>query len=369
MLEDEPRFLLERRQVRVDEAAGRWRAARWHLDRLVAADPQAGPLYLRRGKAALAARDAAVARRDFDKAVTLLPAEWEPWFQRGRQAIREACWQEAIDDLDKALERKQKKEGELHGPVPSGIAAILHLRATARASLGQWKEADADLKRVVKNPFEQIGPAPRVDYALILLKLGDSHGYSATCQGMLAQFANTKDEPRGTIVTTEYGSRDLYNFGKPFDPNEATAIVWICCLNPDSLPDFSRLRELARRAASLDKQSYPFARAYGAALFRARDYETAVKQLETAGALQKGSSPSVWLFLAMAHQRRGQTDEAKEWLGKARAWIEQARKRKPDAGPAKSGTAWEYLPWNERLVLELLQAEAEKLILSRTTQP
>jgi tetratricopeptide (TPR) repeat protein len=359
----EDRLGWHRHEARVKEISRRWWAASWHLDRLIAADPASGSLYLRRGKAAVAMRDLAAARRDFDKAVALLPGEWESWFLRGRLAILEERWQESIDDLDKALERR-KLVGQvpLRGPQTAATAAILLERGHARASLGHWKEA-ADDFAVVRNPFEHAPASAWPAYSLVLLKNGDAPGYREACSQMLATFTKPEDRRRSTIVTTPFGREEVHHYGKPFDPQEAMAIAWVCCLSADALPNYARPLGLAQRAASLDKNSYPFARAYGAALYRAKDYEAAIKQLEAATSLRPQPSPSVWLLLAMAQQRCRRTDQAKEYLRKARDWIAKARDPKAKAA-GKDDLVWGRLPWNERLALELLEGEAVKLIES-----
>jgi Tfp pilus assembly protein PilF len=118
---------------------------------------------------------------------------------------------------------------------------------------------------------------------------------------------------------------------------------------------------LAKRAAELNKKDYQLARAFGAALYRAKKFEEAVKQLEAAAASRKQPSPSVWLLLAMAHQQCKRENQAKEFLSKARDWMTKARGVKAsDAG--KDVLTWDRLPWTERLALELLETEAGKLI-------
>jgi tetratricopeptide (TPR) repeat protein len=183
---------------------------------------------------------------------------------------------------------------------------------------------------------------------------------------MLATIASPLGEPRSTIVTTEFGKREVYSFGQAFNPEDTAKRIWVCCLSPDALPDFVQAVPIAQRAAALNRESYLAARAYGAALYRAKAYEAAIKQLETARDREKSPSPSVWLVLAMAHQRQGHRSEAKEWLGKARAWIEETRDRKPDD---KSGLAWKQLPWTEQVALEALLAEAEKTIQRAAAKP
>jgi tetratricopeptide (TPR) repeat protein len=364
----EDRLGWSRQQARAAETAGQWWSARWHLDRLIAAEPKAGTLYLRRAKAALALRDRARVRHDLDQAVALLPAEWEPWFQRGSLALGEGRWQDSIGDMNKALERLKLSDSvELRGQRPVGTAAILVGRGYAQAALEHWKEAEEDLA-VVRTPWEPCSAADWADFALVLLKKGDAKGYGEACRQMLGQFTKPEDEPKSTIVTTPFGGREIHNYGRPFDPKEATTMAWACCLAPDALPDYAVPLHLAQRAAALDKKSYPFARAYGAALYRAKQYKAAVTQLEAAGALRKQPSPSVWLLLAMAQQRCQRSDQAKQWLGKYRDWIAQAR-GSTSKGENKEEVTWDHLLWTERVALEMLQAEAEKLISGDTAKP
>jgi hypothetical protein len=133
--------------------------------------------------------------------------------------------------------------------------------------------------------------------------------------------------------------------------------------NPSDISRTVNAIKETRKRVGPDAKDYPFARAFGVALYRAGEYEGAVKQLEVARALRKEPSPAVWLFLAMAHQRCGRTAEARQWLGKARAWIDEARQRKP------GGALWERLPWGERLALDLLRSEADKLIPADAPKP
>jgi tetratricopeptide (TPR) repeat protein len=348
-----------RRQAREAEAAGRWHAARWNLDRLIEADPRNGYYYLRRGKALLVLGDPGGARADLDRAVELAPAEWEAWFQRGRLAVLLHRWRHGIDDLSRALELLPRDGNRLDAGPDGRSVSILFGRGYARAALGQWKEAAADFQ-IVQNPFAETTAEMWIDDALLLLKLGNGRASAGVCRRMLDKFANPQDEARSTVVTHEYGRQEVHSFGRPFNPQAAAAMTWACCLSPDALPDWTRPLQLARQAAALRPKDYPCARALGAALYRAKEYDAAVKQLEAALAVRKDPSPSVWLYLAMAQQRRGQTEEARQWLKMARDWIKQARN--PGGGGGQDRVHWERLPWPEQVALELLQAEATRLI-------
>jgi WD40 repeat protein/tetratricopeptide (TPR) repeat protein/tRNA A-37 threonylcarbamoyl transferase component Bud32 len=352
-----------RRQAYAAETAGQWLAARWHLDRLVTAEPGIWQHYLRRGKASLVLRQSALAQADFDKAIKLAAKEWEPWFQRGRLAVQSGRWQQSTDDLTKALELIPKEGIALRGSRSDRPAAILHGRGYARAALGRWKEAADDLGKAVSS-WEST-PVMWAHHALVLLQRGDSKRYGAACRQMLAKFNKPEDKPKSTVVTGEYGLQEIFSFGKPFDPDAAALMAWVCSLSRDAAQPSQPL-ELARKAAAVDAKDYMFARTLGAALYRAGQFEPAVKRLDAAQALGKGPTPSVWLLLAMAHHRCQRAEQAKQWLEKGRTWIEQARKAKPHD---KTVLAWDRLPWTEWLALEQLLREAEKLIDGKGPKP
>jgi WD40 repeat protein/tetratricopeptide (TPR) repeat protein len=371
-VEPEDRLGWHRRQARAAEATGRWDAARWHLDRLVEAGPRNAGYLLRRGKVLLRMDNAVKAREDFGRAAEVAPQGWEAWFLRGQAAVRLGEWQHGIDDLSRALERLPKEEVLLMGYQHSPRVPILQARGYARAGLGRWKEAAEDLGQVAHNPFQEITPEPVAHFALVLLRQGDGKGHAAACRDMLARFAGDLQEPKSTVVTGEFGRQEVYSFGKSFDARTLTLMAWVCSLAPDAVADRNRPVQLARRAAAAEtprpEEGYPAARALGAALYRAGQWEEAVKQLDDARAMRPQPSPSVWLFLAMAHEKAGRRKQAQEWLNRARAWIEQAHKPKPEGAAATDWVAWEALPWTERVALEVLEREAGKLIPPGTSK-
>jgi len=94
----------------------------------------------------------------------------------------------------------------------------------------------------------------------------------------------------------------------------------------------------------------------GAALFRAGRHADAVKRLtDTEPRFQHAKAPQLTvtycrLFLAMAHARLGQPDEARRWLEKA------AGAGEPPGEAAAAAT------WVRRLTLRLLRREASGLV-------
>jgi hypothetical protein len=62
------------------------------------------------------------------------------------------------------------------------------------------------------------------------------------------------------------------------------------------------------------------------------------------------------LFLAMAHHRLGQADEARKWLEKADHCIDTTQQARSEESTG-SGQ-----PWNRRLMFQLFRREAETLL-------
>ena len=64
-----------------------------------------------------------------------------------------------------------------------------------------------------------------------------------------------------------------------------------------------------------------------------------------------------WLWLALAHQRLGKSEEARRWLDKATAWLDQYRDGMPDRADDELG-----LHLHNWLEAQVLRREAETLL-------
>lgn len=89
--------------------------------------------------------------------------------------------------------------------------------------------------------------------------------------------------------------------------------------------------------------------------FRAGHYEAAIADFNRAMTIFPRRAWD-WLFLAMSHQKLGQTDEARKALAKAVDWIEQTNRRQGGG----STTTW--IGWYEPLEVEQILKEAKQLI-------
>jgi WD40 repeat protein/serine/threonine protein kinase/tetratricopeptide (TPR) repeat protein len=387
-----PEALLDwhRRAAKEAEGAGQWFAAAWHLERLGDSEPASEFLHTRRGRAyslsnrwqqavrdltkaiesgdksadvrylrglahaGLNQNEEAVA--DFSQAIDLIRAfrqereAWVIWFHRARAFYRLGQMDKVIGDLSQVI------------AVNPGHGPSWHGRGMAQAELDKLERAGADLTTALQKPD---APATTwCDLALVRLRQGNENGYRQACITALERFEQTED------------------------PNLAAQVVWTCSLAPDSTSDSERLVRLAwrgfsdetngdafrsllydlwersvRAGVSEDMDSYVRRRALSAALYRAGKFKEAVQCASFAMKLRKEPAPSVWLILALAHERDGKPEEAKRWLEKARTWIAEARRAKPDR------SAWDLLPWPERLALERLEAEAEKRLKEGRPMP
>jgi hypothetical protein len=104
-------------------------------------------------------------------------------------------------------------------------------------------------------------------------------------------------------------------------------LVRTAALPRDSDVPLVELLSLARRGADSDSLDWRARELLGAALYRNSQTADAITALAEAVRMH-GSGGSLWakLFLALAHQRLGHTDEAEKWrqrVGKADGWEEQ----------------------------------------------
>ena len=140
--------------------------------------------------------------------------------------------------------------------------------------------------------------------------------------------------------------RVVMHFGKLFQS--------ACVLAPDAVGDLAPVIELAKKNAAANPKDHLALRTLGAVLCRAGQHEAAAERLGEAEPLRaKDQPPYDWLFLALAQQRLGQIERARQQLAQADKWIQQVKeeKAKPNGSP--------QLRWNQRVTWEILHAEAQ----------
>ncbi len=222
---------------------------------------------------------------------------------RGRQ------WFAAFFHLNRLL-MARPEEGELYAR-----------RGWSLAELGQWERADADYAEAISR-----GAANEAVWhfrALLRLRAGDRDGYRKACRSALDLSARA---PRAATAST---------------------VAWPCVLSPDAGIDPARVVALAEQGVAADSRRPFDLTVLGAALHRAGRWDEAVRRVgEAVEAHGRGGSVEDWLFLALAHQRRGQHAEARQWLDRAVRAVE---------APGLS-------TWPQRVAWLHLRGEAEALV-------
>jgi WD40 repeat protein/serine/threonine protein kinase/tetratricopeptide (TPR) repeat protein len=328
-------------------------AARWHLDRLIAAqegdrDAPRWQAYARRGDLHTAAGKFDLAKADYARALALGSPKLLLGWYRHRIADRLAGeqWQAAQWYLDRAVAaapdewtlyadrslvhekqgRRRESEADLEMAAERGADSnlLLHL-ADVYAGRGCWDKAAAVLdKASARDPLSIVA---RYHRALACLKLGDRDGYRRGCVQLLAAVG-----PAPSVGAANF-------------------VAWVNALGPEAVGDYTRLLALAELA--VDKAppaaKHSALNTQGALLYRAGRFREAVQRLEQGLQADKGQSTvHDWLFLAMAHQRLGDKTKARQFLEKA-----------AHSKPKETASPWDILEQ------ALLRQEAEALIRNR----
>ena len=107
-----------------------------------------------------------------------------------------------------------------------------------------------------------------------------------------------------------------------------------CTLAPDAVADASLPGRLAEKELKDSAREFWSLTEQGALAYRAGRFQQAVPLFEQS--LQADPRPGRavlnWLWLALANQRLGKAEEARRWLKKAQAWLDQYR----DGMPARA---------------------------------
>jgi tetratricopeptide (TPR) repeat protein len=224
---------------------------------------------------------------------------------------------------------------------PSDPSARL-LRADLNARLGAWPDAAADYDQAI-----DVGlPASLWDAAaLAQLAAGNRAGYRKVCAAALAQAARPQSELPPYLADLPAGVA-------------ANNAAWTCALGPDAGDMEAALRQ-ARRAVGERPREAAMLNTLGAVLYRAGQFEAAVRTLAEAEALAGPRGELLdWIFLAMAHQQLGHASEARRWFDRAEHFAEPVLAEPPDSRSA--------LPWPRRLEIQLLLKEAKGVVSAQS---
>jgi tetratricopeptide (TPR) repeat protein len=134
-----------------------------------------------------------------------------------------------------------------------------------------------------------------------------------------------------------------------------------CTLAPDAVTDSSLPARLAEKELKDSGQAFWSLTEEGVLAYRADRFQQAVRFFKQSLRADPKSGPAVlnWLWLALANQRLGKVEEARRWLEKAQACLDQYGDGMPARAEEERG-----LHFHDWLEAHVLRREAEPLIPS-----
>jgi tetratricopeptide (TPR) repeat protein len=197
----------------------------------------------------------------------------------------------------------------------------------------QWSQAAACYERALKHDATDGGHS-WFEYAALLLLSGDRQGYERACAHMVARCGQSPALRPYHVART-------------------------CTLSSGAVTDASQPGRLARSELQSASGQFWSLTEQGALLYRAGQFQNASMRFEES--LRASSRPGEailnWLWLALARQRLGKADEARRWLGKATAWLDQYRNGLPARAEEELG-----LHFHNWLEANVLRREAEAIV-------
>jgi serine/threonine protein kinase/tetratricopeptide (TPR) repeat protein len=218
---------------------------------------------------------------------------------RALELAPEGQWDLPTYELFSPLVRHDGAFAEVVSLRPDDFGELWSSRGNYLARHNRWPEAAACFQKRL-----DVGPARANiwwQYALVLLALDDEEGYRSLCERMLTDF---QDNPY---------------------PLELRCAAWVTAIAPNAVKDKHAAVRLAQNALSGIPDSFNATHGcgtYGACLYRAGRYEDAVRELNRSEESRKQAGPRIagayyCCFLAMAHQRLGNVEEARRWAKEA----------------------------------------------------
>jgi tetratricopeptide (TPR) repeat protein len=236
-------------------------------------------------------------------------------------------------DLAKLPDAEREQWQRLWTDVAALVAADPVEQGRALAARRDWvRAADRYAGALKRGPMDD--GHFWFDYAALLLLSGDRPGYARACAHMVERCG----KPGGL---------------RPYHVARACTLAHDAAAGaavPGRLAE-TELRANARQFWSLTEQ--------GALAYRAGRFQEAVSLFEQSlkADAKPGAAVLNWLWLALANQRLRNAEEARRWLGKGQAWLDQYRDGMPARTEQEIGL--DYHNWLEAHVL---RREAEALI-------
>jgi eukaryotic-like serine/threonine-protein kinase len=232
-----------------------------------------------------------------------------------------------------ATEREQWRR--LWADVDASLAADPLEQGRAAAARRDWARAADCYTKAMKGGATNDGHV-WFEYAAVLLLSGDSPAYVRACASMIERSGKA---------------------GGPRSYHVARA----CTLAPDAVALALQAGRLAENELQSSARAFWSLTEQGALEYRAGRFQQAVPFFEQSLEAEHKPGRAVlnWLWLALTSQRLGKAEEARRWLEKAQAWLDQYRDEMPARAEQELG-----LHFHNWLEANVLRREADALIPS-----
>jgi tetratricopeptide (TPR) repeat protein/serine/threonine protein kinase len=297
--------------------------------RAIELNPQLALAWSSRGKAYLRLGQADKTITDFSKVIELEPKNTKAWYDRGITHDQLGRPDKALADYSMVIKLDPK------------YAPVWHKRGTAYLKLGQPDKALPDYSKAIE--LDPTFPHPWFNRGVAHTQLGQP-------KKALADFSKVidlaSDNPRLLLAAylqrgkshSRLGhfeqARTDYQTALQHAPANALAhnvLAWLLATCPDAkVRDPVQAVALARKAMQLAPKEGAYWNTLGVAHYRAGDWKAAIAALGKSVELRQGGDAVDRFFLAMAHQKLGNPDEARkaydqalQWLAKSQATLEK----------------------------------------------
>ena len=297
--------------------------------------PECAPLG-NRDRAGLRKRAIAWLRADLDLRTRLvMDGKGLGWSLSDWRADSELASVRDPAELAKLADSESAQWQRLWADVAAVLSADPLEQGRALAARGHWDRAARDYARFLVSRSTDDGHF-WFEHAALSLLSGDRPGYVQTCAKLTERCGKTPEL-------------------RPYHVARA------CTLAPDAVTEAALPGRLARKELKDSTREFWSLTEQGALAYRAGRFQESVPFFEQSlrAHPKLGAAVVNWLWLALANQRLGKAEEARRWLNKAQAWLDQYR----DGMPAR-GEAELELHLHNWLEAHVLRREAEALIKS-----
>jgi serine/threonine-protein kinase len=215
----------------------------------------------------------------------------------------------------------------------NNLDGALRDKGLAHVARQEWDKAADCYKRVVERDTTNGGHL-WFEYAAVLLLSGDRKGYEKACAHMVERYGKSQ------------GLRAYH-------------VARACTLASDAVAEASRPGHLAEAELRAAAGQFWSLTEQGALHYRAGQFQEAAALFERSlrASAKPGQAVLNWLWLALAQQRLGRTQEARRWLDQAASWLDQYRGGMPARAEEEFG-----LHLHNWLEAHVLRREAEAIV-------